>query len=749
MNIVSSLQTKNIVKNQLDESNKILLTQLQQILDSRLSEAKKLSSQISWNRNMGPLRFTPKDMRDYSWYSVEQLSKDFLSYTASNEFIDEFYVFFRNSDLILKHDSTSYRGHIYETFHADEHFTYERWKVLLGQPYIEQFMSIPFRSSSTLKMGNAIAYIKALPTEVYGEAFATVVILMNQEKFIQAAKEIQRSSDETILILDNYNNIVASTGSLQILGNINYESMVSNDSAIGSIYQKLEGKSVVISFISSNVAKWKYVKVIPKQIYLEREIFVKNIALISILVVLTLGGIIAYIFSFRNYNPIKELIGIISNNHNLSEKEPYNEYHYIKQAFSNMFDEQVKTKRRLDQQNDVVRLDFLGRLIKGKFERGMPIEEKLEHLGIQFESDYFAVMVFFIDDISNIFDESSEDSIADIKAAQFIIKNVFEEIIGQKHPGTVIEVNEMLTCLVNIRESIREEAIQQMYDAAYEAQQFICKNFNIYFTASISTIHQSVEEISHAYDEAMEAMEYRMIEGAGSIIRHSQVIIQKSNYYNYYSLETERHFINTIKIGDYEKSKEIIEDIIVNNILKPNVAIPIAKCLMFNLVSTMIKAIDEINSSSQEGIVEELDPVNRLLKCETIIEMQNEIIRILKVVCEQIEVQKKSHNVDLKDKIIGYIQKNYYDINMCVATIADEFNMNAAYMSRFFKEQQGETLLDYIHKVRITESKCLLEDQNLNIGTIAEKVGYNNSNVFILAFKKYEGVTPGKYRKMV
>lgn len=40
-----------------------------------------------------------------------------------------------------------------------------------------------------------------------------------------------------------------------------------------------------------------------------------------------------------------------------------------------------------------------------------------------------------------------------------------------------------------------------------------------------------------------------------------------------------------------------------------------------------------------------------------------------------------------------------------------------------------------------------MENKELTIVQIAQKIGYNNDVVFIRAFKKLEGVTPGKYRE--
>ena len=60
--------------------------------------------------------------------------------------------------------------------------------------------------------------------------------------------------------------------------------------------------------------------------------------------------------------------------------------------------------------------------------------------------------------------------------------------------------------------------------------------------------------------------------------------------------------------------------------------------------------------------------------------------------------------------------------------------------------QTGEKVLDYINRIRLQEAKQLLQKCEINIEEVARKTGFNNSIALIRVFKKYEGITPGKYK---
>ena len=56
------------------------------------------------------------------------------------------------------------------------------------------------------------------------------------------------------------------------------------------------------------------------------------------------------------------------------------------------------------------------------------------------------------------------------------------------------------------------------------------------------------------------------------------------------------------------------------------------------------------------------------------------------------------------------------------------------------------SIIDYINKTRIENSKRLLLETDYHISVIAEKVGIADYNYFSRVFRKYEGISPTEYR---
>ena len=54
---------------------------------------------------------------------------------------------------------------------------------------------------------------------------------------------------------------------------------------------------------------------------------------------------------------------------------------------------------------------------------------------------------------------------------------------------------------------------------------------------------------------------------------------------------------------------------------------------------------------------------------------------------------------------------------------------------------------DYLINLQMNQAKYLLVNTDLFIQDIALRCGFQSFNNFLLVFKKFEGMTPSKYRK--
>lgn len=93
-----------------------------------------------------------------------------------------------------------------------------------------------------------------------------------------------------------------------------------------------------------------------------------------------------------------------------------------------------------------------------------------------------------------------------------------------------------------------------------------------------------------------------------------------------------------------------------------------------------------------------------------------------------------------------YMQEHLSE-EITLSVLAEEFHLNAQYISQLFKNEIGVGFLAYLTNIRLEKAKRLLLSTALPIADVAEQSGYGDYRVFTKVFKKAEGITPSQYRR--
>jgi AraC-like DNA-binding protein len=409
------------------------------------------------------------------------------------------------------------------------------------------------------------------------------------------------------------------------------------------------------------------------------------------------------------------------------------------------FGENEKMNELLRQQNAVMRSTFLMKLMKGRIEDPVRIESSLDSYQLHFASDGFAVILFSIIDLGSIQRREDAASSGDpLDIAQSLVAGIVEEVVRRRSVGCVAEVDRMLGCIVNLASVSREESRRELTMIAREAIDVIHEACGIVVLAGVSDPHESYFGIPVAYQEAMSVMEYQRALEIDDVLSYDQLRTSSGSYN--YPIEIEHQLINLIKGGDLEASRAIVDDVFEKNFAHGAVSKDMTRCLVFDLASTMLKTMSEVSTPVDESFLQGLDIAGRLLSCEKIADMKQQMTGILQQICEYIQENRKTRRDTYITSVVRYIDSNYQDANLSVSGIAEQFHLTPTYLIRLFREQTGEGVFHYVTKIRMARAKDLLKDAGHNINDVAARVGYYSNTAFIRAFKKHEGVTPGAYR---
>lgn len=754
MSLIIYSQSSNALKSEIHRANDSLLKQVRYTIDAQIDLMKRLNMEITWNAKLQSLMYSNIRQSDDQFLAF-QLVKEFRMYQTSYAMIDEFYVTWDQTSSILRPGNVRDMKTAFDTIHNTGTLRYEQWLDTINHAANNQFLLLPHTDAESPQ--TSIAYIAHLPKDLNGKQTGTVVVMADLERFQKAMETISGFSGGQILILNHDNQVLLSNLPVSVNTNLILEQALDPDHVA---YSPATNGDSELFYMQSAVSDLKYVLVIPSGIYWEKAEYVRNFTYVSILISLIGAGVLTWFFMRRNYSPIQRLVQSLSDKHSAEERTDGNELSFIQRVISDTRSEKDQIELQWQSHQYVLRSNMLNRLLKGKIDTLISYEEAFKSFDMQLVSNEFAVILFAVENNEKLSSNlPGMDLTERRKLIQFIITNVVEELVGHRHhAGYVAEVDDMMVCLVNFTENEAAERKEDLSWIAAEAQRFLLR-FHMDLTISIGGIHATLFGVAQAYREALDAMEYKMVRGKSEIITYDEIRIDSADKLQlgyYYPLQVEQQIINLIKIGDYESASASMSEIMERNFNKPLVSLTLARCLIFNLVGTMVKAINELGDGDSRLLGDNPLWMDSIIACDTILEMQQELLALLKEVCAHAAAKMGSNSSkeraetlrELIANVIRHIEDHYQDANLNVNTIGERFELKGSYVSKLFKDGTGEGLLDYITKFRIQQAKRMIGYKQDSISDIAKSVGYNEVATFIRVFKKYEGITPGKYKEM-
>ena len=104
---------------------------------------------------------------------------------------------------------------------------------------------------------------------------------------------------------------------------------------------------------------------------------------------------------------------------------------------------------------------------------------------------------------------------------------------------------------------------------------------------------------------------------------------------------------------------------------------------------------------------------------------------------------------DIFERVQAIVEINYYNSDFKVSSIATMLYVSHSYLLKKFKEQTGQTLIQYLTSFRLAKACELLETKKYTNKELATLVGFNDEFHFMKAFKKKFDTTIKEYQKNI
>lgn len=724
---------QNLTK-QLQRVNTELLDNRRQRIDSMQRNFDAIMAEIS--KDITVQKIMENAVVDGSYlYEMLHIKERITTWMNLENSIQNLYVYFHKTNYIVDANSAKSADRFYKEHYQNKKISYESYLKLISDKSMGRYTRVPDREQSDLE-GDIFYTLSVFGEDIFIPC-ATVVIEVANESMVF---DKEPAEGRYFCILDQ-----------------NQEPLLAGGTGVALVHdtlQMMHGRETSAFFMTKEAAvfscpseqnKWQYVYIVDKHEFFKELNQVIYMFVITIAVCLVLGICFAYYMSVRNHKPIRRLMEQLNKGNGSGKRQNENELQYIDKRMAQILEENEQQSRKAEIHNLVLRDAVFSRFLKNEPLSNISMEELLESVGISFTEPYFAVVMFYIDNVKELFfEEASENTEADnYKLARLIISNILDDVMSYDLHHAFCELNGVFSCIINTAR--REGAEDRIRQALLQTQDFTSSNFGLRFMAGVSRVCESQEGLSDCYKEALACMEYKLLFN-NEIIEYNNINETQPNLY-YFPIEKEIRLIDTLKSGDYEKSQLLLKQIFEVNLHQARPQIQMAKCLVYDIMGCVMKVLNDLGDLDGNNIFEEFKIFERIEKCKTVLSIQEELTDIFKKICENSMNESVEKVNRLIEDVKTFVSSYYDDPNLSCEVISDHFKMHQSYLSTVFRKYTNQGLLEYIVKMRVEKAKQLLREPGMTVEKTAVRVGYVNTRTFTRAFKKYIGTTPGKYRE--
>ena len=257
----------------------------------------------------------------------------------------------------------------------------------------------------------------------------------------------------------------------------------------------------------------------------------------------------------------------------------------------------------------------------------------------------------------------------------------------------------------------------------------------------VSGIEHNIEDAQKSYNAA--SLLLNKISPLGGIEFSGVQNIQKDTPS---ANKTVQKLLTALRLGDTANAGEYARECAKSILAEYKDDSDKIKGAFFELIIQAKNIVMELDSSYKNPAID--SAFSFFEKTDSLQEqIQYLVERSMECAAEIQNLKSQSENPIIK-KARLYIEENLTDLQG-LEPLAQILNVSPFYLSKLFKEETGETFINYLTSMRLEKAKKLLADRSMIIKEITADVGYNDQNYFSKLFKQRFGVTPSEYRAKI
>ncbi|MBN2290655.1 MAG: PocR ligand-binding domain-containing protein [Candidatus Glassbacteria bacterium] len=208
----------------------------------------------------------------------------------------------------------------------------------------------------------------------------------------------------------------------------------------------------------------------------------------------------------------------------------------------------------------------------------------------------------------------------------------------------------------------------------------------------------------------------------------------------------ERELLEMVKMGERKAARAILDNLLGRILFAGAAQDELTRAQLLELVMMLSRAAVEGGANLEEILGLKYQSILNLSRVNQPDQLCRWIIKIFDQLMDCIYQNRGISHNRVFIRVKEYIWKNHQR-KLTLEEVAETAGLNRFYLSHLFRQELGITFTEYLNSVRVMASKILIENNSGNLLQIALAVGFSDSSYFCKVFRKFEGVSPGQYRK--
>ena len=290
------------------------------------------------------------------------------------------------------------------------------------------------------------------------------------------------------------------------------------------------------------------------------------------------------------------------------------------------------------------------------------------------------------------------------------------------------------------KEYIEDKIFKYLEEIRYSIEKYM----KITVSIGIGNLVNNIEEISNSYKNALISLNYRFIIGNNKLIYIDDLEPQNLIKIEF-DEKKEELLLTSIKFGSKQDVCNTIEELF-SCFKEEKTSFNDYQVYLLEILAVIVKVSKSLMLDTGELFGQNYNLFVEMFKFNTLSEVKQWFENICLQLMTSISARRQSTCKIHVENAKKFIKENYWNSEISINSVSSYLHISPSYFGAIFKEQVGETFINYLLSVRMFNTKNLISTTNLKNYEIAEKVGYTDQYYFSHSFKKYFKISPNEFR---